>query len=116
MASFSPDSPEFGRMQEEALSRLREMQRRSRAMVGDNQAKSGSAPLPGGALSGAEKTHAGDNKREPLSAGPLGFLRDILGDSFELDADRLLLLLIIFMLYKNGADIKLLIALGYIFI
>ena len=111
MASFSPDSPEFGRMQEEALSRLREMQRRSRAVVGDNQAKSGSTPLPG-----AEKNHAGDNKREPLSVGPLGFLRDILGDSFELDADRLLLLLIIFMLYKNGADIKLLIALGYIFI
>lgn len=40
--------------------------------------------------------------------------KSILGEAGKLDTDSLLILLMLFTLYKNKADIKLLVALGYI--
>ena len=73
-------------MQEEAIRRVREMQRRSRSIVG---ASPNSEPAP----PKAEETPHTQNAHSPQKA---------------------LIGLLIYILYKQGADIKLLLALGYL--
>ncbi|MCC8196331.1 MAG: hypothetical protein LIO49_05950 [Ruminococcus sp.] len=100
-----PDS-EFSRMQQEALERMREMQRRSRTVVNPPP-----EPTP-------------EPPPTPPSAPPRpafqpnlnvnNLFQNILGDGLKLDSEKALILMMLFMLYKNKADIKLLIALGYL--
>ncbi len=137
MADYSTNSAEFSKMQEEALERLREMQRRSRSMVAPGASSGGdasSARTSAGSTGGSggrgvqNANRPSDNSRSAPSAGqPLlgggllgqGFsvseiFKSILGEAGKLDTDSLLILLMLFTLYKNKADIKLLVALGYI--
>lgn len=113
MASYDPNSEAFGKMQEEALRRLREMQRRSRSIVGASQPEANAPPQkPAQPQAIRPNVHSGS---QPESANPLGdIIKSILGDGLKLDSDRVIIMLLLFVLYKNGADIKLLIALGYL--
>lgn len=127
-------------MQEEALERLREMQKRSRSMVAPNNAepqnpnsgnhtadnnRQGAGSSPHGGQGGSR--HQEHQHNTPPAGQPFpginlmnpGFsvseiFKSILGEAGKLDTDSLLILLMLFTLYKNKADIKLLIALGYI--
>lgn len=87
---------QFNKMQEEAMRRVREMQQRSRSAVGQD-----SPPPP----------PPPSDKPEPPSAGSL--LSGILGD-IKIDEEKALIALLIFILYKQGADIKLLLGLAYL--
>ncbi len=141
MPSNNGASPEeFNRMQEEALERLREMQKRSRSMVAQPNAESqnpgrgnhsadGSGQRAPGSGSGSQggsrpqqHSRGAAPAGQPFPGGNLmgsGFsvseiFKSILGEAGKLDTDSLLILLMLFTLYKNKADIKLLVALGYI--
>ena len=82
---------EFRTMQEEALQRVRQMQKRSRDIVG-------AAPEE------HEKPAAEPSKPQKLF--------DL--SSIKLDEDKVIIGLLIYVLYKQGADTKLLLALGYL--
>lgn len=107
-------------MQEEALKRLREMQRRSKIMV-DNPHHA----EQGGFETADQNTQASTLAMNQSGARPKpgsessprqiqDIIKSILGEGVKLDSDRLLILLMLFVLYKNKADIKLLAALGYL--
>lgn len=98
MASYNGD---FNRMQEEALNRLREMQRRSRTAV--NQPK---PPQP---------EPKPQPQPKPQSTPRPDALKSLFGD-IKIDSEKALILLMLFVLYKNNADLKLLLALGYLLI
>ena len=99
------DDNNFTTMQEEAIRRVREMQRRSRSIVG---ASPNSEPAP----PKAEETHR--TQKAPQSSSLLsGLLGGNLGD-IKIDEEKALIGLLIYILYKQGADIKLLLALGYL--
>lgn len=111
MASYNPE--EFTKMQREALARLHEMQRRSKSIVSqaaDPQQNSSHSQNPAGRFppngSGGQQRQ---NSRPP--DGITGLIKSFVG---ELDADRVLILMMLLILYKNKADIKLLLALGYL--
>lgn len=99
----------FSTMQEEAIRRVREMQRRSKSIVGDE-------PAP--AFASREPDTKGSAPPDGLSAaktgksGVLGGLFDMGG--VKLDEEKALIGILIYILYKQGADIKLLLALGYL--
>ena len=99
MASYNGD---FNRMQEEALNRLREMQRRSRTAV--NQPK---PPQP--------EPKPQPQQPKPQSPPRPDALKSLFGD-VKIDSEKALILLMLFVLYKNNADLKLLLALGYLLI
>ena len=97
MASYSGD---FNRMQEEALARLREMQKRSRTAV--------NTPPPSPPPSPPPQPHR-QGGGQVAQSPPKSLFSD-----FKIDSERALILLMLFVLYKNKADIKLLLALGYL--
>lgn len=96
---------QFGRMQEEALRRVREMQQRSRSAVGQD-----SPPPPP-----PEKPDGSDEREKTKKTSSGKFLQDLLGD-INIDEEKALIALLIFILYKQGADIKLLLGLAYLLI
>lgn len=105
------DDNNFTTMQEEAIRRVREMQRRSRSIVG-------ASPNSEPALPKAEETprtqNAHSQQKAPQSSSLLsGLLGGNLGD-IKIDEEKALIGLLIYILYKQGADIKLLLALGYL--
>lgn len=122
MASFNPDSEEFSKMQEEALRRLEEMRRRSRTVVGNTEEPGHSAESENrnhespeqSASSAADNGNIHNNQQGRGRMQLSDILKSILGDGIKLDTDRILILALLFMLYKNKADIKLLAALAYL--
>lgn len=82
----------FGRMQEDAIRRVQEMQRRSREAVG--------------AQSPQEVT-------ESAPTAPTASLGGIL-KNLAIDEEKALIAMLIYILYKQGADIKLLVGLAYL--
>ncbi len=138
-ANNSTSPEEFNKMQEEALERLREMQKRSRSMVAqpgaeshnlghgnrsasnnNNSSRQGMGNPNRGSQGGSHpQEHSGVSQpagQQYLNAGfsVSEIFKSILGEAGKLDTDSLLILLMLFTLYKNKADIKLLVALGYI--
>ena len=111
MASYNPE--EFTKMQREALARLHEMQRRSKSMVSqaaEPQQNSSHSQNPAGRFPpNGSSGQQGQNSRPP--DGITGLIKSFV---VELDADRVLILMMLLILYKNKADIKLLLALGYL--
>ncbi|MCD8107234.1 MAG: hypothetical protein LUE20_04635 [Oscillospiraceae bacterium] len=101
-----PDS-EFSKMQQEALDRMREMQRRSRTVV-----NSPPSPEPPPAPVSPPSPPINQPSRPTLDVNNL--FKNILGDGLKLDSEKALILMMLFVLYKNKADVKLLIALGYL--
>ena len=78
----------FSKMQEDAMRRVLEMQQRSRDVVVPNEEKS--------------------EKNEPI-----GDIAGLLG-GIKIDEEKALIAMLIFILYKQGADIKLLMGLAYL--
>ncbi len=98
------DSKSFNSMQEEAIKRVQEMQRRSKNLVGEQNEQIHSQHHDNSSKSGGnsqknQKTIAGFN---------IG--------NIKIDEEKALIALMIYILYKNGADIKLLLGLGYLLI
>ena len=88
-------------MREDALRRTREMH--SRARVTDNDVKK---EPQADAHSGVQADEKAPEKRNDILSGLL--------PNVKIDGDKLLLILLIIILSNEGADLKLLIALGYI--
>lgn len=78
----------FSKMQEDAMRRVLEMQQRSRDAVAPNEEK--------------------NEKSEPI-----GDIEGLLG-GIKIDEEKALIAMLIFILYKQGADIKLLMGLAYL--
>ena len=104
------NSKDFSTMQEEAVRRVHEMQKRSRNIVNGNPPQSPQKP-----------------QQKPANPPPLqGLLNGILGNSggkelftisnIKIDEEKALIAMMIYILYKNGADVKLLLGLGYLLI
>ncbi len=98
-------------MQQEALDRMREMQRRSRTVINPPPpAPAPEPPLP-------NPPPANNPPSRPAFQPSLNvnnLFQNILGDGLKLDSEKALILMMLFVLYKNKADIKLLVALGYL--
>lgn len=90
----------FTTMQEEAIRRVREMQQRSQSFVPPHEAEPTRQQQP---------TSSSPQEHKPESKNPL---LDIAG--INIDEEKALIGLLIYILYKNGAEIKLLLGLGYL--
>ena len=113
MASYNQD---FNRMQEEALRRMREMQSRSRTAV--NRPSPPHEPAPPPSHGGGQHQHRHQVQQDMgqhTNSNTTDVLKSILGD-VKIDSEKALILLMLFVLYKNKADLKLLLALGYLII
>ena len=100
----------FEDMRQEAIRRVMEMQQRSQGLTGSD----GRQTDAGGA-SGANASSGGSSPlRSPLQASPsAGKLTDLLS-GLDIDEEKALIALLIYILWKNGADKKLLFGLGYL--
>ena len=96
----------FEDMRQEAIRRVMEMQQRSQGLTGSD----GRQTDAGGA-SGANASSGGSSPlRSPPSAGKL---TDLVS-GLDIDEEKALIALLIYILWKNGADKKLLFGLGYL--
>lgn len=118
---------DFRSMQEEAVKRVMEMQRRSRSYTqeGGTGGMSGMGNSSGttntaGAVglngvnglntpSGADNSGGGQNGGHAEKKGALFNLAGI-----QIDEEKAMIALLIYILYKNKADMKLLLGLGYL--
>lgn len=89
----------FATMQEEAMRRVREMQQRSQSYVAPPPEAPPAQPTPS------------PPPQEHKPEGKLSLL-DIAG--IKIDEEKALIGLLIYILYKNGSDTKLLLGLGYL--
>lgn len=108
-------------MQEEAIRRVREMQKRSRSIVGDGEVHNEPAPPPVSGTHNNNNTQAAgkmSNQHGATLSGPFfgggkgGELFNLGG--IKIDEEKALIALLIYILYKQGADVKLLLGLGYL--
>lgn len=118
---------DFRSMQEEAVKRVMEMQRRSRSYTQEGGMNSmngtgnssgttntaGAAGLNGvsglNTPSGADNSGGGQNGGHAEKKGALFNLAGI-----QIDEEKAMIALLIYILYKNKADMKLLLGLGYL--
>lgn len=118
---------DFRSMQEEAVKRVMEMQRRSRSYTqeGGMNSMNGTGNSSGttntaGAVglngvsglntpSGADNSGGGQNGGHAEKKGALFNLAGI-----QIDEEKAMIALLIYILYKNKADMKLLLGLGYL--
>lgn len=114
------DEQGFSQMQRDALERMRDMQRRSKSLVFESPLQSEPTkedPSPKNVTENSFceakpehcPTHCSQPKKNDL-------MSSLFSGGSGIDSEKLLILLILFVLYKNKADIKLLIALGYLLI
>lgn len=129
MDYYNPNN--FSSMQEEAIRRVREMQKRSRNLVNGippqqqnesekkaeshqqsksqqqpkTQQQSSSSPLQGllGSILGGSSSQKGQESDELFNIGGI-----------KIDEEKALIALMIYVLFKNGADMKMLLGLGYL--
>lgn len=104
-------SDNISEMKQQAIKRVREMQKRSRSVL-DGQPESSES---------SESTQNSENKQGGIDAllGSLlggktsgGKLFDVAG--IPIDEEKALIGMLIYILYKQGADVKLLLGLGYL--
>jgi hypothetical protein len=94
------DERDFNSMQEDAIRRVQEMQRKSKSYVGNQPPVSPPSVPPPQPPSAPRE----DGKsRELFSLGGI-----------KIDEEKALIALMIYILYKNKADMKLLLGLGYL--
>ena len=107
-------------MQEEAIKRVHEMQQRSKNIVNGTPGQQ-HTPTP---KPKPKQQNSGNSSNSIPSQGLLGSILGNSGSSKELfniggikiDEEKALIAMMIYILYKNGADVKLLLALGYLLI
>lgn len=105
---------DFRSMQEEAVKRVMEMQRRSRSYTqeGGMSGMSGMSNSSETAnTAGAADTHSG-GAQNGGHAEKKGALFNLAG--IQIDEEKAMIALLIYILYKNKADMKLLLGLGYL--
>lgn len=115
---------DFRSMQEEAVKRVMEMQRRSRSYtqeggMGNSPGTTNTAGAVGlngvsglnglNTPSGADNSGGGQNGGHAEKKGALFNLAGI-----QIDEEKAMIALLIYILYKNKADMKLLLGLGYL--
>ena len=112
---------DFRSMQEEAVKRVMEMQRRSRSYtqeggMGNSSGTTNTAGAVGlngvsglNTPSGADNSGGGQNGGHAEKKGALFNLAGI-----QIDEEKAMIALLIYILYKNKADMKLLLGLGYL--
>lgn len=108
MAVF--DERQINRMRQEAIRRSQEMH--SRAAVGPSRSENAEYHDPGGPPQPPADIREPERKDEPKKNILSGLLGDIFGGG--LDSDKLLIAALLILMIKEGADIKLILALGYI--
>lgn len=105
-------SDNVDKMKQEAIRRVQEMQKRSRSVLGE---RSESAETT------IDKNESEQHKQDGIDAllGSLlgrrsssGALFDVAG--IPIDEEKALIGMLIYILYKQGADVKLLLGLGYL--
>lgn len=100
-------------MRQEAIARAREMQRRAQIPInfgGEHRTENAqTAPPPPPPAAPAPPAHT-----EQKQGGIGGILSSILGHDTKIDEEKALIGMLIYILYKNGADVKLMLALGYL--
>ena len=105
-------SDSVDRMKQEAVRRVQEMQKRSRRVLGERSESAGNT---------AKKTHTQQQAQGGIDSllGSLlgtkssgGKLFDVAG--IPIDEEKALIGMLIYILYKQGADVKLLLGLGYL--
>ena len=110
LASY--DEAQFDRMRQEAIARAREMQRRAQIPINfsnnsNSEHRSESTPPP---PPPAPEPPANTQQQGGIG----GILSSILGHDTKIDEEKALIGMLIYILYKNGADVKLMLALGYL--
>lgn len=120
------ESSDFSTMQEEAIKRVREMQQRSKSIVGGEK---NAAPPPPPSTPHSEPTSPPKQQQKETQNGNTPNLQSILGgllggsggskelfsiSNIKIDEEKALIGMLIYILHKNGADVKLLLALGYL--
>lgn len=111
------DSRQMNRMRQEAIRRSQEMHKRS--MVSASHYSQGSSPSgdlpPKDKLTESEQNEI---KTEPvrIKSKNESQLSELIDSIFQgkIDSDKLMILLLMIILIKEGADLKLILALGYI--
>lgn len=101
---------EFKSMQEEAIRRVQEMQRRSKNYVNSDGADGGAEDRRGN-IPPIDPVQTERGKTPQKSAADKT-LFNIAG--IKIDEEKALIALMIYILYKNKADMKLLLGLGYL--
>ncbi len=112
---------DFRSMQEEAVKRVMEMQRRSRSYtqeggmsgMGNSSETTNTAGAVG--LNGLNTQSVADNSGGGQNGGHAekkGALFNLAG--IQIDEEKAMIALLIYILYKNKADMKLLLGLGYL--
>lgn len=116
MASYNNNQPDFNSMQQEAVRRVREMQKRSREMTAADNGQTESPQTP--AQEPVKQSSPLETKPASNVSGTLNSnfkITDMLGiKGLEIDEEKALIALLIYILYKQGSDIKLLLGLGYL--
>lgn len=105
LASY--DGTDFDRMRQEAVARAREMQRRAQGLVGGQSVQQPEQRQPSPPH---EERSADTQQHTPVG----GILSSLLGSDSKIDEEKALIGMLIYILYKNGADVKLMLALGYL--
>ena len=93
----------FNTMQEDAIRRVREMQKRSQEIVSDSDNEKENPPENENHTN--ENTSVRNQSKIQNNRTPI-----------KIDEEKALIGMLIYILYKQGADIKLLLALGYLLI
>ncbi|MBQ8435968.1 MAG: hypothetical protein IJX24_08200 [Oscillospiraceae bacterium] len=96
-------------MRKDALRRTREMHSKAGGKSGDVQAEE-----PENIKQKSEKSFVSASKQQSVKSDPLSNIFSGLFSGGRMDNDRLIIIMLIIMLAREGADLKLLIALGYI--
>ena len=105
---------DFLRMQEEAVARVREMQKRAKVAIGEN------IEVPNPHHGGNNKIHKKEEAPQraevhiPALKEPEGLFNIPLLKDLNIDRDVLIILVLAFILISDEVDIMLLLALGYI--
>lgn len=112
------DEQGFSQMQLDALARMREMQKRSKTLIQEPP------PFEEPNTKTISEIHINSKpQRQPTQTHNVNHhqsninpLAGIFGGVSGIDPEKLLIVIMLYILYKNKADIKLLIALGYLLI
>lgn len=108
------DEQGFSRMQRDALERMRDMQRRSKSLVFETNPTPDEVHAPPPKCPPQQPPKAEHHRPTIQQSASGDMLSSLLSGIGTVDSERLLILLVLFILYKNKADIKLIIALGYL--
>lgn len=110
------DEQGFSQMQREALERMRDMQKRSKSLVFEQPKTLSDEKKESKPTFNRPPPKPDHHVNKPQSCKPGDAISSLFSGSGNIDAEKLLILILLFILYKNKADIKLILALGYLLI